>query len=120
MTNKNYNACIKCKNLSIIIIGHIKRVIYMLDYMNEKELKQFIVILSNEFKRIRHDKELTLEDVGFDLDLSPSYIGKIENGRLSKMSIFMYIKLAEYYDVKLSEIISLAEEKYEANKKFFD
>lgn len=92
----------------------------MLDYMNEKEINQFIAVLSNEFKEIRKQRNLTLEDVGFDFDLSPSYLGKIENGRLNKMSIFMYIKLAEYYNIKLSEIISVSEEKYELNKKFFD
>lgn len=32
------------------------------------------------------------------------------------MSIFMYIKLAEYYNIKLSEIIFVSEEKYELNK----
>lgn len=92
----------------------------MKDYKNEKEINKFIEVLSNEFRYIRKQRNLTLEDVGFDFDLSPSYIGKIENGRLSKMSIFMYIKLAEYYGVKLSEIIEVSEEKYELNKKFFD
>lgn len=28
----------------------------------------------------------------------------------------MYIKLAEYYNIKLSEIIFVSEEKYELNK----
>lgn len=92
----------------------------MLDDLNEKELFDFIIILSNEFRLIRKQRKLTLEDVSFDFDISASYLGKIENGRLKKMSIFMYAKLASYYDVKLSDIIDTAERKYEANKIFFD
>lgn len=92
----------------------------MREFMSDKELKQFITVLSNEFRIIRKGKKMTLEDVSFDMELSASHLGKIENGRLSKMSVYMYAKLASYYDVKLSEIIDIAERKYEANKIFFD
>ncbi|MCE5003456.1 XRE family transcriptional regulator [Staphylococcus xylosus] len=92
----------------------------MREFMSDKELKQFITVLSNEFRIIRKSKKLTLEDVSFDIELSASHLGKIENGRLNKMSVYMYAKLASYYDVKLSDIIDTAERKYEANKIFFD
>lgn len=79
-----------------------------------------LMLLSEEFKVQRKERELTLENVSFDLNVSSSYIGKIENGNIKKLSLFMYIKLANYYDTNIKEILEKIEYKYDIYTRFFD
>lgn len=88
--------------------------------MNNNDISKLIVLVSEELKKIRKERKLTLEDVGFDLEVSSSYIGKIENGKLNKLSFFMYLKLADYYGVDIKELIGKAEYKYDVYKRYFD
>lgn len=87
--------------------------------MSDKEVKEFLSVLANEFRNIRRQHNLTLEDVAKDLNVSPSYVGKLEKGQLVKLSIFTYAKLAMYYKVNLSDVVKNSEEIYELNKKYF-
>lgn len=88
--------------------------------MTDNEIIKLLKLLSDEFKTLRKERKLTLEDVAFDLKVSSTYIGKIENGNLKKLSLFMYIKLANYYDIDIKEIIGKAEYKYDIYTRFFD
>lgn len=88
--------------------------------MNDSDIFKYMKLVAEEFKKIRKERKLTLEDVAFDLGVSSSYIGKIENGDLKKLSFYMYIKLADYYEVNLKDLIDKAEYKYEVYKAFFD
>lgn len=88
--------------------------------MTDNEIMKLLKLLSDEFKIMRKERKLTLEDVAFDLNVSSTYIGKIENGNLKKLSLFMYIKLANYYDIDIKEVIGKAEYKYDIYTRFFD
>ncbi|WP_145461777.1 helix-turn-helix domain-containing protein [Staphylococcus saprophyticus] len=87
--------------------------------MEDERVKKLLKYISREMKNVRNISERTQEDVGFDLGVSPSYIGKLENGKLEKLSMFMYLKLAEYYDVDIKEVIKKAEYRMEIEEKYF-
>lgn len=88
--------------------------------MNNYDIDKLIVVISEEFKVIRKKRKLTLEDVAHDFNLTPSYIGKIENGKHLKLSLFMYMKLADYYDVEFIDVLENAQSKYKMHEKYYD
>lgn len=67
--------------------------------------EKIIKALGLEFRRERHAQGKTLEDVSFDLEVSPSYIGKIERSEAMKLSLYTYLTLAEYYNVNIEEML---------------
>lgn len=87
--------------------------------MEDEKVIKLLKYISFEMQNIRKSTGRTQEDVGFDLGVSPSYIGKLENGKLGKLSMYMYLKLAEYYKADIKEIIERAEYRMEINEKYF-
>ncbi|MFF0676807.1 helix-turn-helix domain-containing protein [Staphylococcus xylosus] len=81
--------------------------------MNEFEIKQLMKYISYEFKHIRKARRLILEDVAFEIGVTPSYIGNIENGNREKLSLYMYLVLADYYNIPIEEIIINAKSRKE-------
>ncbi|HWQ30019.1 MAG TPA: XRE family transcriptional regulator, partial [Negativicutes bacterium] len=57
-------------------------------------------LLSEKWKACREKKQLTLEDVAKDIDISASYLSRIENGQ-ANVSLEVLNKLANYYDESL-------------------
>lgn len=81
------------------------------------EVEEFIRYLGREFRRKRNAQGKTLEQVGFDLDVSPSYIGKIERAELINLSLYMYMRLARYYNIQIDTITHKARLAHEKDLK---
>lgn len=81
------------------------------------EIDEYLKYLSGEFRRKRKSQGKTLEDVGYDLKVSPSYIGKIERAELTNLSLYTYILLAKYYNIHIDTITHRARIAYENNLK---
>lgn len=65
------------------------------------DLKEVMAI---NMRRLRHDKDMTQEDVAERAGLSPRYIGSIERGKVSA-SVSVLGKVADAFGVDPCELI---------------
>ncbi|MDQ0593301.1 transcriptional regulator with XRE-family HTH domain [Chryseobacterium ginsenosidimutans] len=49
---------------------------------------------------MREQKEISQEDLAFQLDVSQSYLSKIENGAIEKLDFIFMQKVAEFFKVE--------------------
>ena len=68
------------------------------------DLKEVMAI---NMRRLRHDKDMTQEDVAERAGLSPRYIGSIERGKVSA-SVSILGKVADALDVDPCELIRVS------------
>lgn len=85
----------------------------MKDFEKSKMLYRYV---SLELRHVRKSKNLTLDQVANDLDLSQSFVSRIERGKRELHAFYYYLALAEYYDVDIKEVISNAELRMEIEK----
>ncbi|MEB7435544.1 helix-turn-helix domain-containing protein [Staphylococcus pasteuri] len=74
--------------------------------------------IASELKQLRKMRKILVDDVAFDLGMSNSYVSNIENNHKPKLSLYMYIMLANYYDVPFEDIVKNARMKKEIDDKF--
>ncbi|MFW3619476.1 helix-turn-helix domain-containing protein [Staphylococcus caprae] len=84
---------------------------------NQMEIDTLLKYVCKELRKRRQDKKMTLDDVGFELGYNSSYIGKIERAEQRTISFYMLVTLANYYDVKIETIISLARLQYNIDQQ---
>ncbi|MCM3508971.1 helix-turn-helix domain-containing protein [Staphylococcus capitis] len=84
---------------------------------NQMEIDTLLKYVCKELRKRRQDKKMTLDDVGFDLGYNSSYIGKIERAEQRTISFYMLVTLANYYDVKIETVISLARLQYNIDQQ---
>jgi transcriptional regulator with XRE-family HTH domain len=53
-----------------------------------------------KIKKLREQKEISQEDLAFQLDVSQSYLSKIENGAIEKLDFIFMQKVAEFFKVE--------------------
>ena len=59
-----------------------------------------------KLKKLRLEKNKTLKQVATYLNISESYLSRIENNYRINPSFEIYILLAQYYEITLDELIS--------------
>jgi len=64
-------------------------------------------VMATNMRRLRHDKELTQEEVAERAGLSARYVGSIERGKVSA-SVSILGKLAEAFEVDPCELIRVS------------
>ncbi|HCB10872.1 MAG TPA: XRE family transcriptional regulator [Cyanobacteria bacterium UBA11991] len=69
--------------------------------MNTKVLNK----LGFSIKTIRKDKKLTQEQLAEKVGIHPTYVGKIESGKINVPTLMLY-KISRALNVKLSDIFS--------------
>lgn len=53
-----------------------------------------------KIKKLREQKEMSQEDLAFRLDVSQSYLSKIENGSIEKLDFIFMQKIADFFKVE--------------------
>lgn len=53
-----------------------------------------------KIKKLREQKEISQEDLAFHLDVSQSYLSKIENGTIEKLDFIFIQRVADYFKVE--------------------
>lgn len=53
-----------------------------------------------KIKKLREQKEMSQEDLAFQLEVSQSYLSKIENGSIEKLDFIFMQKVAEFFKVE--------------------
>lgn len=64
----------------------------------------FFNVFSNRLKILRTSKNLTMEQLGKEVDSTKGTISNYENGN-KKPSLDMLIKLADYFDVSIDYLV---------------
>ncbi|WP_308003281.1 helix-turn-helix transcriptional regulator [uncultured Chryseobacterium sp.] len=53
-----------------------------------------------KIKKLREQKEMSQEDLAYQLEVSQSYLSKIENGSIEKLDFIFMQKVAEFFKVE--------------------
>lgn len=53
-----------------------------------------------KIKKLREQKEISQEDLAFQLDVSQSYLSKIENGTIEKLDFVFMQRVADFFKVE--------------------
>ncbi|WP_294283775.1 helix-turn-helix transcriptional regulator [uncultured Chryseobacterium sp.] len=53
-----------------------------------------------KIKKLREQKEISQEDLAFHLDVSQSYLSKIENGAIEKLDFIFMQKISDFFKVE--------------------
>lgn len=53
-----------------------------------------------KIKKLREQKEMSQEDLAFQLEVSQSYLSKIENGTIEKLDFIFMQRVADYFKVE--------------------
>lgn len=69
-------------------------------------MEQILNTIGTNVHRLRHRREEKLETVARAAGVKHSVISKIENGRYVSLSMRLMIKLANYFDVPVTELLS--------------
>lgn len=59
-------------------------------------------------KEVRNNRGLSLRDVASQIDISASYINRIEKGERKQISTSMLAKLSDYYKIPVLELYKIA------------
>lgn len=76
----------------------------LVDNQIESILKGIGTVLQAE----RTNRKILQKDAASDLNIARAHLSKIENGKRKNMSISTLIRLCDYYNMKLSEVIEKA------------
>lgn len=88
--------------------------------MNKNEAKRLQYYICNEMKFIRKKKKLSQEEVAYALNITPSYLSRIENSKFSNTPLFLFLQIADFYKVPLEKIITVATKKKEIDDEYIN
>ena len=71
---------------------------------------QYHKTLIKEIKKLRKLHNLTQEQMAFEIDISPSYLGMIERGERN-ISLRNICEIAKLFNKKPSELLSMVEKE---------
>jgi transcriptional regulator with XRE-family HTH domain len=58
-----------------------------------------------KLRQLRNDRGLTLEDLSNETNIDKGLINKIENGRRSRTSLEIAVRFAEFFKVKIENLL---------------
>ncbi|MFV5769694.1 helix-turn-helix domain-containing protein [Mammaliicoccus sciuri] len=88
--------------------------------MTDYEIEKLTYYVSLELKHIRKRKKILQDDIAFELNVTPQYIGRIENGYKKKLSLYMFIKIADYYGIPFNKVVENAQARMELDNNTFE
>jgi transcriptional regulator with XRE-family HTH domain len=87
--------------------------------LNRQEAEKLTRYICNELRKIRKECHLTQEDVAFTLNITASYLSRIENGQFSNTPMYLFIQLCDLYNIDFDKVIkSRAYEKASIDNKY--
>lgn len=88
--------------------------------MSHTDIEKLYIYICLEFKHYRIDiAKIKQEEVAFDLDITPGYLSRMENGKIPKLSLYHLLRLADYYKVDFVDIVQAATEKFKLDKSIY-
>lgn len=86
--------------------------------MNETHAQLIYRYFCKELANIRKNKNISQEEVSFELNISASYLSRIENAKLKNFPFTVCIMLCDYYGVHLDDVYKVATNKLEIDQQF--
>ena len=59
-----------------------------------------------KIKKLREEKNLSQAELATQLNISQSKLSKIENGRIRKIELTLILKLCEFIDIEVQELVN--------------
>lgn len=75
--------------------------------MKQIDLSHLLTTIGQNLHTIRNARKETLQAVASEIDITHPVISKIENGRYPNLQLNLLIKLCNYYNVTLQQVLSL-------------
>lgn len=79
--------------------------------MNENEMLKLHKYICEELRKKRIKLEKRQDEVAFDLNITASFLSRIETGKKPNSSFITYLVLCDYYGTNLDTIIRKARRK---------
>lgn len=86
--------------------------------MEKQEAEKITRYICNEMREVRKQRSLTQEDVAFSLNITASYVSRIENGLFSNTPMYLFIQLCDLYNIEFAKVINRAYEKVIIDTKY--
>lgn len=86
--------------------------------MNNEKAEKITRYIFNELREVRKKCHFTQEEVAFALNITASYLSRIENGKFSNTPMSLFIQLCDLYSIDFDKIISRAYEKAYIDTKY--
>ncbi|WP_251522042.1 helix-turn-helix transcriptional regulator [Staphylococcus sp. Marseille-Q6910] len=87
--------------------------------MKPSEAKTLQKYVCYELKFIRRQQKLSQEEVAFQLDVTASYLSRIENGQFTNTPMYFFFQLCDIYNVKFANVINNAIEKKRLDAQYY-
>jgi transcriptional regulator with XRE-family HTH domain len=69
-------------------------------------MEQILSTIGSNLHKLRHSKEQKLETVAKAIGVKHSVISKIEHGRYECLNLRLLLKLANYFEVPITDLLS--------------
>ena len=74
--------------------------------ISDKKFTLFLNSLGKHIRKLRQEKNLTLEDISLKTNINIVYLSKIENGQAKGVSVFAHLaKIAKALNVELYQLM---------------
>lgn len=75
--------------------------------MKEIHIEDLLANIGDNLHSIRNAKKMTLEAVASEVGVKHPVLSRIENGRYESLNIALLVKLCNYYNVTIEQILGL-------------
>ncbi len=86
--------------------------------MNETHAQLIYRYFCKELANIRKNKNISQEEASFELNISASYLSRIENGKLKNFPFVMCIMMCDFYGVELEDVYKVAKNKMRLDQQY--
>jgi transcriptional regulator with XRE-family HTH domain len=86
--------------------------------MNETHAQLIYRYFCKELANIRKNKNISQEEASFELNISASYLSRIENNKLKNFPFVMCIMMCDFYGVELEDVYKVAKNKMRLDQQY--
>lgn len=86
--------------------------------MNETHAQLIYRYFCKELANIRKNKNISQEEASFELNISASYLSRIENNKLKNFPFVMCIMMCDLYAVELEDVYKVAKNKMRLDQQY--
>lgn len=83
---------------------------FMPKYQRKKELPQFCIELGQHIRKLRKQKDLSIEEIAYKAGIDGQNLRKYELGK-QEMKVSMLKRIANAFDITTPELLSFDKEK---------
>lgn len=86
-----------------------------MEQLQAKEIQKYICY---ELASIRKTRGLQQLDVSHNLNITASYLSRIENGKFQNTPLYLYLQICDIYNVDFANVVDAATKKYMIDRDY--